>query len=325
MKIMMTGDWHIRSKNPVNRIGSYPDDIKAKLNFLLDVAKNDAEVECILVTGDIFDNPIMALSTIFMAYNILKETPVPIITVPGNHDVFGYNLESWKDSALYMLQLLLPEKLKVLLPEHVYRLENIYNLEPIVEVTGQGYVDALDEDDSFGYSPRTPVAANAINIHIVHGMLMDHECPFKHTLVKNVETTANIILSGHDHVGYGIINRKSDGVRFINPGSIIRSSISEVGRQPKYVIYNTVENTMVEYALPMFEDRFDLDKYEDWKDDKTALDSFSDVLIKLRSFERVSVKDTLTDFTKVKEVTPEVVDIIKKAVEQAEYNKSIGR
>jgi exonuclease SbcD len=74
-------------------------------------------------------------------------------------------------------------------------------------------------------------------------MLLDHTPPFdRFTLVQEVKTSANMVLTGHDHTGYGIF-RRSDGVIFCNPGSLTRLSASESEmRRPIQVALITVED-----------------------------------------------------------------------------------
>jgi exonuclease SbcD len=91
-------------------------------------------------------------------------------------------------------------------------------------VSFQPYTNAVDINN-FGYSYSLPEKAS-LHIHIAHGMLMDHIPPFdRYSLVQNIETNADIVLTGHCHTGYGVYKRK-DGKIFCNPGSLLRSSAS---------------------------------------------------------------------------------------------------
>ncbi|MDJ1630995.1 hypothetical protein QNN00_14240 [Bacillus velezensis] len=57
--------------------------------------------------------------------------------------------------------------------------------------------------------------------------MLDHTPPFdRFTLIKDVETTADLVLTGHDHTGYGIYER-ADGKTFVNCGAICRLSASQ--------------------------------------------------------------------------------------------------
>lgn len=326
-KFMFIGDVHWRSKNPINRSGSYMEDMKLKWQSIFNIAKAE-EVSYILCTGDVFDNPTMALSTIVAAYETFKSSPCEIVVVPGNHDIFGYNLESWESSSLYLLHLLLPGVLNV-----VYNPKEGLDLNRIF-ATGQGYTNYLDEDGETGYTPldsaKNQRPLDPIKVHIVHSMLMDHEVPFKHTVINDVVTTADIILSGHDHVGYGVKHR-ADGVTFVNPGSIMRSSISEAGREPKVVLFDTdtfKQNKVDAFKvikLPCVKDVFNVERYEELKNEKEALIDFSTLLHELRERKAINPKDLVMTFAKVKEVSEEVMTVVQSAIKSAEEAKIIGR
>lgn len=326
-KFMLIGDIHWRSKNPINRTGSYMEDMKEKWGRIFQIAKNE-EVGYILCTGDVFDNPTMALSTIVAAYETFKESPCQIIVVPGNHDIFGYNLESWESSSLYLLHLLLPDILTVIYnPKEGFDTGRVF-------VTGQGYSSYLDEDGETGYTPLDGVdiqePLDPIRLHIVHSMLMDHEVPFKHTVIKDVVTKADIILSGHDHSGYGIVHRE-DGVTFVNPGSIMRSSISEANRQPKVVIFNSdtfkvnKKDAFKIINILYNKDVFNVERYEELKSEKASLVDFSALLHELRERKAINPKDLVLTFAKVKEVSEEVMAVVQSAIKSAEEAKIIGR
>ncbi|WP_425059211.1 hypothetical protein [Sporomusa carbonis] len=55
-------------------------------------------------------------------------------------------------------------------------------------------------------------------------MLLDHAPPFdRFTLIKDVQTTVDLVLIGHDHQGFGIY-RRADGKIFCN-SSILRAQV----------------------------------------------------------------------------------------------------
>jgi exonuclease SbcD len=86
-------------------------------------------------------------------------------------------------------------------------------------------------------------------------MLMDHSPGFdmRHTLISQVETTAQVIICGHLHTGFGnsyIYRRDDDGVLFINPGALCRLSAhaTEIERTVQIALL-TVENGQAEAEL----------------------------------------------------------------------------
>jgi exonuclease SbcD len=95
-----------------------------------------------------------------------------------------------------------------------------------VITTGRGFDWEMDTH------PGTYAAPTNSDIHMVHGMLVTSPLPYeiKHTLIKDVKTTARVTICGHEHLGFGIIKR-DDGKWFINPGALCRESASEAEMQ----------------------------------------------------------------------------------------------
>jgi len=225
MKILFTGDWHLRGNNPRNRADDYKEAAKEKLREVFKIAV-DNEVTAILQPGDIFHSPEVSIQTLLEFTNVLKECPVPIYTTVGNHDVFGYNLETYGRTSLQLLKLLVPRFSVCAVNVHETILTDKYGGN--VYVSFQPYISKIDVN-GFGYMlEESKYGSSMPTIHVVHGMLLDHNLPYeaRFTNLYEVETNADIILSGHDHVGYGVIKRK-DGKLFCNPGALMRISASE--------------------------------------------------------------------------------------------------
>jgi exonuclease SbcD len=76
-------------------------------------------------------------------------------------------------------------------------------------------------------------------------MLLDKQPGFdmRHTLISEVKTSAQVIISGHEHTGFGVVRRESDGILFINPGALCRLSahVAEIERTIQVALL-TVEN-----------------------------------------------------------------------------------
>ncbi len=228
IRLLHVGDIHLRGTNPRNRIGSYKQAAVDKLREVFSIARA-YNCDAIIQPGDWLDSPEISIAVLLELTELLKESPCPIISCSGNHDVHGYNLESLNRCSLRLLEMLVPN-LTVNKNRH-FPLENGLN------VTFQPYTGKVDVD-GWGYAyewqdnEKPADYWNTMHIHVVHGMLLDHEPPFdKFTLLKDCKTNADIVISGHDHTGYGIYKR-ADGVTFINPGALLRSaaSISEIER-----------------------------------------------------------------------------------------------
>lgn len=222
MKIVYMGDLHIRGKSPRNRKDDFKETLKAKLREIFKIAEYN-EAKAIICAGDIFDRPEVTNSVLLEFAALFKESPVPIYTTAGNHDIFGYNLDTYGRTSLRILELLVPQFYVINDPNENVLLSDGFTS---VALSFQPYDHSIDYD-GYGYSPGRP-ALNAYKIHTAHGMLLDHDPKVfdRYTYIGTVKTEADLVLTGHDHIGYGYYER-SDGKKFVNCGAVPRLTASE--------------------------------------------------------------------------------------------------
>lgn len=236
-KAIVTGDIHYRGTNPRARLDNFQEALEAKLYDVLSLARRH-EADCIICPGDLFDGPAASWGTVARLMQILQTTDCPVFTVNGNHDIFGGNKQSkFRTPYGFLVQTGFLWDVE----------ETEYNGPENVIVTGCGFDTSTDTKTPEGmrqFSPRIWFDG-AFQIHVVHSILMDRAPGFdmRHTLISQVKTTAQIIISGHEHVGFGIVRRESDGVLFINPGALCRLSahVAEIERTVQVALL-TVEN-----------------------------------------------------------------------------------
>lgn len=222
IRFIYFGDPHIRGTNPRNRVDSYPDAWKAKLREIWQLGKK-YEVAAFLQPGDTFDLPDVANSVLNDAADIFAEAPAPVYTTAGNHDIPGYNVAAFQNTSLRLLERIVPQFHVINDPTQPVLLGRDW--DESVQITFMPFSGQIDLD-GYGYSPEIN-AGGMYKIHVAHGMLLDHTPPFdRFSLVQEVKTTADMVLTGHDHTGYGIY-RRADGKIFCNPGSLTRLSASE--------------------------------------------------------------------------------------------------
>ena len=107
MKFLYFGDAHIRGTNPRNRKDNYKEALIAKFREIFALAKYKG-VTAIIQPGDTFDRPEVTTSVLLEFAKVLKESPVPIYTTAGNHDIYGYNLATYERTSLRVLELIVP-------------------------------------------------------------------------------------------------------------------------------------------------------------------------------------------------------------------------
>lgn len=239
VKLLFVGDWHLRGNNPRNRTDDYPETAKAKLREVFKIAVDNG-VDAILQPGDIFDRPEVGIAVLLDYAKVLKESPVSIYCTIGNHDIYGYNLDSYSRTSLRLLELLVPQLTVLKGDDYAYLANGRYR----VYLTATPYSKDMDVN-GYGYSPDTGhMGSDRIVVHIAHGMLLDHKPPFdRYTDLYKVDTEADVILTGHDHTGYGKYYRSADNKLFVNPGSLLRmsASLGEMSRKVQVALISIDE------------------------------------------------------------------------------------
>lgn len=281
VNLLFVGDWHFRGTNPRNRIDDYQEAAREKLLEIFDIAV-DRDVDYILQPGDVFDRPEVSIAVLLEYAELLKKSPVKIYCTIGNHDIYGYNTDSFNRSSLRLLELLVPQLTVLRSPSSPIMLKaSTYD----VWLSATPYSAAMDID-GYGYSPEFTYADRPhIGVHMAHGMLLDHKPPFdRYSDLYKVDTAADIILTGHDHLGYGLYYRKADNKTFINPGSMLRmsASVNEMERTIQVALIQINEKTggyeteliPLKCAKPG-EEVLDRSKIEEEKERRYAMDNFS--------------------------------------------------
>ncbi len=238
MNFLIIGDVHYRGVNPRARLDNYMETISRKLHEVFALAQHH-KAAAIICPGDLLDSPATGWSTVAELAQILQAAPCPFLVINGNHDIYAGNSGSKYRTPFGFLA-----RLGIIrdLGEEPYE-TGIFD----VTVTGHGF--NIETDTELGKEQFTPPQHvelwDGISIHVVHSMLMDKPPNFemRHTLISQVKTTANVIISGHEHLGFGI-RRREDGALFINPGALCRLSAhhAEIERQVQVALLMVHEN-----------------------------------------------------------------------------------
>lgn len=234
MKFIVTGDWHFKGVNPKARLDDFQQALTRKIYEVYSLAKQH-NAEGIIVPGDLLDSPGTSLGTIADFGRLLQEAPCPVIAIHGNHDIWAGNPGSKYRTPYGLLSKL----------GHLWDLEAEWFETENICISGYGFNTETDTPNGkHQFSPPLRPEWKGVSIHVVHSMLLTKPPGFdmRHTLINEVKTNANIVISGHEHLGFGIIKRK-DGVLFINPGALCRLSAhpGEIERQVQVALL-TIEN-----------------------------------------------------------------------------------
>jgi exonuclease SbcD len=238
-KFIIVGDIQFRGVNPTARKDDFPTALAAKIDEVHQIAKRE-QADAILTPGDLFDSPMVSYSVLLKLMTLLQMSPCPWVTIPGNHDLFGSNADTYSRTPMAVL-----EQARVI---KVLGYRNQYRFERDIAISGRGFDWEMDTH------PSTYAAPGDSDIHLVHGMLVAAPLPIeaKHTLISDVKTNARVTVCGHEHLGFGVI-RRPDGKIFINPGALCRESAhpAEMERTVQVCILNITKNNISWELVPI--------------------------------------------------------------------------
>lgn len=228
--VFMT-DIHGRTNNPASRKDYFPDTILNKLSWVVNYAnENDAIILC---GGDWLNRPDTSPAFISKMCSEFNKAKYEIIGVLGNHDLYGYNIESFKRTPLAIAAAC---NNICILPENKSLCIELQNKK--IYVSGSHSSPLIDRNrrTSEYYTPRRDISKSADEerIHIVHGFLTNKDWPdgVPYTKIDSIlDTDADILLAGHEHLGFGILEKQ--GTVFCNPGALgrVSAAVGEINRE----------------------------------------------------------------------------------------------
>lgn len=204
-------DIHARGDEKVSlRKDDFLKAVVVKLREAMNIAK-DEKVDYIVIGGDLFDrwDPAAsvqnALINVFMYDDDGNDWPFKKYVVVGNHDLYGYVWEKFHQAAI----------------------KNMIDAKVLTK---------LDEDRELGLygghfnsEVKQGQYMSDMPIWYIHHFIMPSGFVSPHYTVEDMKVSegTRAVISGHYHPGYPVTTRE-DGVVFANPGSLARSSISDM-------------------------------------------------------------------------------------------------
>jgi len=337
-KFIVTGDLHFRIENPRNRKDIYYISLLGKLEEACILAK-DHDAYAVIIPGDIFDSANVGLSTIIeLAFSIKRLQDaygVSILAISGNHDLPAGNKAALSRTPYGVLT-----KLEYLLDIE----KNPHIFSGNVGVSGCGFNFETDTEEGVyqfnapdcGYQTAKGfiLDKDSLRIHVVHSMLLASAptFPMRHTLINQVETNADIIISGHYHEGFGIIRRK-DGKLFINPGALCRLSASkaEMERAVQVALLTIRSKTDFDAKLiPLqsaqpAQEVLDREAIVEKVEHENWLDTFFESLDKEGEVKFLGVREIVDSIASREKIQPVVKEEALKRIGEAREKLGLGR
>lgn len=277
MRFLHLTDTHATAKNPSSREDVYFVAVLRKFMEIGELIKQH-NVDAVIHTGDVFHTPRVSLKTVNRLAEIIQSWDVPVYVVPGNHDIDGYTIETLDQTVLGTLGS--TNVVELLTRDNPIEIEVQGSRSHLIRIEGQEYYADIDtgKNDDYRFEGEAD-----FKILAIHSMLMERpyfkEVP--HTLIKDVHSKADVILTGHYHPGFKEV--KLNDTYFFNPGALLRVEIDK--RDPRCLLLDIGEDSNGQLALTHFEyvtlqsaspsvTVFDFNKHQAQKQNKISLANF---------------------------------------------------
>jgi exonuclease SbcD len=318
MRLLYFTDDHKRGTSPEKRKDNFPLTLRHKLDEVVNIAR-EQEVDYVLHGGDFFDVPSPALSICADFLEVYQRFDVPVFTIPGNHDLFGHNIET-----LQRTMLGFAARLGIV---HLVGREPIY-LEKKgvrVQLTGQGYHFEMDRRDrKLDYVVEKKDCDYAV--HMVHGMLLQRSLfpGAYYTLIEQIwDTEADFTLAGHNHLGFP--DTEKDGKYFLNPGALVRLSNhqQEMKRPVQVVVIDlsgsrpVYEKIRLKSAAPG-EDVLDRSRLEEAAFREQKLASYMAEVKAAGNYQRTDIRVLLEEIARAEKLPAVVIEEALRRIALAE-------
>lgn len=208
-------DPHYTTSPPSSRADSYGDEIIAKLVEVGEIAKK-GNVDAIGIGGDLFHRKDKTTYTECRTIaKVLRSYPAPVYGICGNHDISGYQLDSFKSKPIGVLEA---AGLLQLIDDPVDMGEGII-------LAGRSYAKDYEVPASYSCGFKKP--AGATLIWLSHGMLLPDkpELPYEYTSSADIggKIKADMLFNGHFHIETWF--RQFNDKIIVNAGSVARVAI----------------------------------------------------------------------------------------------------
>ena len=295
MKILCSGDWHIRATNPRYRIDNYYKTLLNKIDWIFELAAKEG-CKVILQPGDFFDSPDQANYVIRDMISFLGSlNGIELLSIYGQHDTKYRRLEN---TAMGIFEEL--------------------GAVEILKDTPFWFNGINFYGASWGKEIPVPVNKNEINILIAHRMIVKDSPLWSNQtdyisardMLKKYEDY-DLIVSGDNHQSFTYGSKL--GSMLINCGSLMRTTIAQRDHKPVVYIVNTDTNEITRHEIPIqpIEEVMNLELADEIKERNQDLEAFMSGLSTNYDTE-LSFEKNLTSLMKMNETSKEIRGIAEE-------------
>jgi DNA repair protein SbcD/Mre11 len=243
VRLMVVGDIHIRAKTPRSRKDDFLTSLLDKLWEIGDIARREGVTHICLV-GDVFDAPDVSLSCATAFLEVVDSWELPVLTIAGNHDVYGLNPETMGRTVFGHMTS--RERSVTYVGDRDNKPRWI-KLGPWT-ITGLDYRPGIEtrlKDADEGNRWLGSFAAGSFVALIVHAQVTPRPFPWGDSLrPSEIAWPAAVVACGHYHPGCPEGSRTALNGLVASPGALCRLAFleSELVRAPQVSIVDLFPN-----------------------------------------------------------------------------------
>lgn len=320
MSILAIGDIHLADKPPSLRTESYTEDILDKLAAACLFAQQ-AEAQAIVLAGDVFHIKTPTRNSHALVQRtgeVLRESGIPVLIVPGNHDLSNDRLESLSRQPLGTLAKM--EGIDLLIGGHselpLFGLPYLHDWPTDLIVWMTKYKKWADarKGEQFDFWP----------LMVTHAPIfpVGEEPPYEFISADDwAELMENgDCLYGHIHDPHGIYKPNAAmNVTMCNNGAISRGSLHEkaLKREPKVTLWHGTQGAFETLPLPFrpAEAVFRLAEKEDIDEKNSRVEEFLES-IGTTTLDGLSIEEVAYQ-AKKRGLNPRTLTLIEELLEGA--------
>lgn len=313
MRVLLIGDVHLADKPPSVRTDTYTEDILGKLEFAVKTAKEQA-CDAIVQAGDIFHikSPSKTShSLVVKAHSILTAEDIPVLIVPGNHDLVYDRLDSIPNQPIGALASM--RGVELLMGAHpdlpIYGIPWLHDWSKELP-KWMGRADRLAmQDGSYLLVTHAPI--------VPPGTTLPYEFIDAYEWGSFMGNEGNCYF-GHHHEPDGVF--QANGVTFCNQGALSRGSLHEASltRKPAVTVFdnNATVRKFVRIEVPHkpAEEVFKLTEHQHKETMKANVSNFIEAVGKTE-IDTTSAESVIDAIQKM-DLSSEVREVVLTLVEE---------
>lgn len=304
MKVICSGDWHIRATPTKFRKPNYYELMFGKLNWILDFAtKNNTFV--VIQPGDFFDSP--DVPNHVMVDTIKAIGDIDVCTVYGQHDC------AYRNHNNTALSVLIEDGTVDLLSNTPIE----YGEKKQVDIYGASWDAKIPEVKD----------KNNFNILVLHKMIVKDESLFPDQ--KNFSAAAafskenkdyDLIVSGDNHHSFSYVPKNKSYPSIINCGSLMRMTTAQYEHKPCIWVVDTETGELEQHFIPIkpiievFKE-----EAEEIKERDAKTEAFIEMLSSSKADTQLSFEDNLKTLLSEQKLSENIEKLANEFV--AEYYK----